>query len=543
MTDHIELESCWRHPWAIALLAFACGCGGGGGGSSSSDGASNGAVGGSGGTKGTGGGSGGAAGESSAEGGGNGGTSAGGTKGGGTSGGGSSAGGTNGGDAPFLPLYENGRRLRAISLGEAGSKSRRLMAWYDTELETECTFGRAEDGEIRCLPVRQSLGAGFLDAECTEPIYYDTLVVPCTDVPAYRGEEVDVDGCGGTRIVRMQRVSADQVYHEACSAEPIELVDGATVWRDAEVMPPETFVAASDRERVNSKGFGILERIGEDGSREVAAMVDGSHGACWPRELEGADWRCLPDRAYLDSDWWFADQACSDEPLAYGLKLSRCVEPVTMALSIDIETRGLPSLLALGEPVNGTVYNASEECSAQETDELLWTLYPIEGPFDATTLFELTETALGDGRVRTLHNTIDETPLTLVPANEGGPVFFDTESEAPCVAFRHEGGRLCLPKNYARVYELQYADPECSEPIAGLMSEPEVVVVVQRNHCVRDGFADELLEVYATEEAYTGTVYVEAGGDCVETDPSSIFEYYRVTPATDEYPELEEIIE
>src|SRR5690606_31668279 len=174
-TEPIECNG--RH-WAAALLALVWlgtyACGGNGGSSSTADTANS--------SGGAGGASGGAAGDSSAEAGG----SAGETSSGGTSSGGTGTGGTGGDDEPFLPLYENGSRLRAVSLGEIGSSARRLMAWYDTELETECSFGRAEDGELRCLPARQSLAAGFLDAECMEPAYYDTLVVPCTNVPGYR---------------------------------------------------------------------------------------------------------------------------------------------------------------------------------------------------------------------------------------------------------------------------------------------------------------------------------------------------------------------
>src|SRR5687767_4445168 len=45
------------------------------------------------------------------------------------------AGGEQGGAgvAQFLPLYENGSRLRAISLGEPGSSDRKLLAWHDSE--------------------------------------------------------------------------------------------------------------------------------------------------------------------------------------------------------------------------------------------------------------------------------------------------------------------------------------------------------------------------------------------------------------------------
>ena len=542
---------------AAAMLATAWlgtyACGGDDSDSSTADTAGSGAMTGNGGSGGASSAIGGAAGDSGVEAGGSagdtdtGGASTGGTSTGGTSAGGSSAGGANPGEEPFLPLYENGSRLRAVSLGEIGSTARRLMAWYDTLLDTECSFARAEDGELRCLPARQaSLAAGFLDADCMQPVYYDGKVVPCTEVPRYRGEEIDVDGCSGTRIVRMQQVSASDVYHESCPAESTELPPGATVWQDAEVLPPESFVAATQRDRLNTQGFGIRELIGEDGSREVTAMLDESRGVCSPRELADAGWRCLPGRAYLDSPWWFADEACSSEPLAYGSKLSSCNERVSLALSIDLEGSGLPSLLSLGEPVSGTVYERSfstTECSSQATEDLLWTLYPIEGPFDSTQLFELTDTALGEDRIRTLHNSIEEEPLTLAPGDERGPVFFDADSGARCVAFRHDGGWICLPDSYAHTYELHYADTECSEPLVGLAVESELVLFVERNHCVREGFADDVLEVYATEEPYAGALYSDAGGDCEAAEPNPYHEYYRLAPAAADYAELDEIVE
>ena len=546
----MEFERSAGRYWAAVTLALgwlgAYACGGDDGGSSTTS--SHGATGGSGGSSDA---SGGSAGERSTEAGGSagevgtGGTNSGGTNSGATSSGGTSSGGT-GGHESFLPLYENGSRLRAVSLGEIGSTARQLQVWYDTELETECSFARAEDGEFRCLPLRQSLSPGFSDPECEQAVYYDGKVVPCTEVPPYRGEEIEVEGCAGTRIVRMQPISTTEVYHESCSAQPTELPSGSTVWQDDEVLPPETFVAATERERMSALGFGIREWIGEDGSRQVVGLVDEARGACSPRELAGAGWRCLPTPAYLDSPWWFADEACSSDPLAYGVKVSACSEPVSLALSIDVEGSGLPSLLSLGEPVSGTVYEKSfstTECTAHPAEEVLWTLYPIEGQFDATQLFELTDTALGSERIRTLHNTIEETLLTLVLGDGRGPVFFDEELGTRCVAFRYEGSWICVPDNYTYAYELHYADADCSEPLVGLASESELLLFVERNHCVREGFADDVLEIYATEELYSGDVYSDAGGDCHATEANPDLEYYRVAPAADAYAELDEIIE
>lgn len=486
----------------------------------------------------------------SSSGGGGAGDGGGGTDGGavGASGSGGDAGSGGGGPVSFLPLYENGERLRAVSLGEKGSSTRRWMTWYDTELETECTIGRAEDGEYRCLPRVQSLAPGFRDAACEQPIYYDSLVRPCTDTPSYRAEEVDVGGCGGKRIVRMKRLEIDEVYHKACSETPVTLPRGASVWEDAEPVPPERFVKMTGRSRVNDRGFGVYEWIGEDGSRQVTSMFDAEYGACSARELADAGVRCLPRYAVVDSPWWFADE-CEDEQLAYGGKVSACVEPVQFALHITPGGQVLPSVSKVGEPVSGTVHerrSSGGECTPHDSDEVLWTLYPVEEPFDAKGFFPLTEQPEGTGRVRTLHDAIDDTSLTLVRSrvfNE--PVFFDAESEAPCLAFRYENGWLCLPEGTRRIesYLYRYADADCSEVVVDLASAdpvPDHVVIVERNHCVREDFADEILGVYAVGEPYSGSVYQRVDAGCVEAggDPEEAF--YRLESVAPPFPFLVE---
>src|SRR5688572_19219740 len=159
-----------------------------------------------------------------------------GTEAGGAAGGGGTA--SNQGPEEFLPLYENGSRLRAVSLGEPDGATRRLVAWYDTVLDTECSFLVAEDGKTRCLPRTQALAKGFADAECTQVVYYDTLVNPCPTQPEFRLEPIDLDGCSGMRVFRMQAESLASVFHESCPAQPVELDADASAWSDVEALDP-----------------------------------------------------------------------------------------------------------------------------------------------------------------------------------------------------------------------------------------------------------------------------------------------------------------
>src|SRR5262245_43533462 len=73
------------------------------------------------------------------------------------------AGGTAGaGGEGDLPTFESGTRLRAILQGAGDARS--LFNWHDSELDIDCTFRKAEDGVMRCLP--QAFVVGYSDDEC-----------------------------------------------------------------------------------------------------------------------------------------------------------------------------------------------------------------------------------------------------------------------------------------------------------------------------------------------------------------------------------------
>ncbi|MFO7179983.1 MAG: hypothetical protein DIU78_014890 [Pseudomonadota bacterium] len=441
----------------------------------------------------------------------------------------------------FLPLYENGTRLRAVTLGAVGSSTRRFLTWYDTELEAECEFLRAEDGEYRCVPHAHDLGSAFLDADCTEPVHYDPRVSPCSNVPAFRRESVSVNGCSTVQVIRLEPVDTNAI-HSACNGVPAELPDGATVWRDVEVVDPEMLVKATERVRVDDRGFGVRELVGEDGSRQVTSMADAEHGPCAARDLSDAGLRCLPSNTgYLDSPWWFADPDCEAEPLAYA---SRCAPPAKFALDLTPPIDDLPSVLRIGEAVTGTVYERSfvdGECVARDTAEIPWALYRIEGDYDATQFLPLTTVPGGEGPLRTLHHAVDGEPLT--PLLDWPPLFYDADAEATCGALQLGDEHVCVPAPFMRREVLNYADEDCSEPITYLAGDepPAHVVLIERTFCSRRGFDDRIVTTYAVRETYSGPVYEDLGG-CVEVEPVDL-PYYRLEAIEPDFPILDEVIE
>jgi hypothetical protein len=457
---------------------------------------------------------------------------------------------SNEGPEGFLPLYENGSRLRAISLGEPDAPTRRLISWYDSELETECSFGIAEDGKTRCLPPAQTLSKGFADGDCTEVVYFDPLVMPCAERSEYRVEPVTLDGCSGSRVFRMQQESLDSVFNDLCPEQPAELPAGATVWSDVEAMAPTEFGEGVPRERVNADGFGVVELVTSDGARQVTAIFDQRYGACTSRDVADGGLRCLPPYAYYDGPWWFREATCSDEPLAYGIRDQACGGTTEHAIALDIaDPNEKPLVLSLDTAVEGPVYEksfSSEACDERDAVDVLWALYPMGEPFDTEQLLPLTEAAHGTGRIRTLLHAVDSVLLNYVPGDNGAYMMFDADAGEACTARRlADGDWTCLTGTTSSAEVYYYADANCQTPVVEPSAEATHFALTQRNFCVREGFADEIVEVYELGTAYTGELYsAVGGGDCMPAGMHSTGDFFELgAAAPDSVPVLVELTE
>jgi hypothetical protein len=480
-------------------------------------------------------------------------TTAGSDAGGSDAGGAASSGGAPSNEGPegFLPLYENGSRLRAISLGEPDSTTRRLIAWYDSELETECSFAIAEDGKTRCLPRPQTLAKGFADAECTQVVYYDTLVSPCGTHPGFRHEPVELDGCSGVRVLRMQPESLDSVFHESCPAEPSELGSAATAWSDVEAIDPSELVEGVPRERVNASGFGVVELVTADGARQVTGIFDERYGACTSRDVADGGVRCLPPYAFRDSPWWFQDDACSGEPLAYGIRGTSCGEATEFSIALDIYDRDgeAPLVVSLGAEAAGAVYEksfSSEACDERAAADVLWALYPVGEPFDTEQLLPLTEMAHGSGRVRTWLHAVDSVLLNYVPGDNGAFMMFDSDGNEACTARRLAGGDwTCLTSATSLAELYYYTDADCQTPVVQASAGATHFALTQRNFCVRESFADEVVEIHELGTAYSGDLYTQVGaGDCTPSAQQATGDFFELGPAAlDTVPLLVELTE
>lgn len=109
------------------------------------------------------------------------------------------------------PTYYDGERLVVVSddvVTEDGAKF--AHTWlYDMELEAECSWTRAADGKMRCLPGRQFVHGYYADADCKVP---GVAVFPCSETDdGPRFVTVPHEFCGGQSV----RTSVFAISEEA----------------------------------------------------------------------------------------------------------------------------------------------------------------------------------------------------------------------------------------------------------------------------------------------------------------------------------------
>jgi hypothetical protein len=81
----------------------------------------------------------------------------------------------NAGDGRLVPALVSLPGGAGLSLG-----------WHDTERDTDCTFARASDGKLRCLPTGAQATLFHTDDACKSPGVVAVLdKVPCTGPPRF----------------------------------------------------------------------------------------------------------------------------------------------------------------------------------------------------------------------------------------------------------------------------------------------------------------------------------------------------------------------
>jgi hypothetical protein len=115
-------------------------------------------------------------------------------------------------------------------------------------------------------------------------------------------------------------------------------------------------------------------------------------------------------------------------------------------------------------------------------------------------------------------------------------MMFDADADEACTARRlADGDWTCLTSGIAAAEHYYYADADCQTPVARPSAEATHFALTQRNFCVREGFADEVVQVFELGAAYSGELYTKIGaGGCTPSGEQASGDYYELGPAADD---------
>lgn len=144
----------------------------------------------------------------------------------------------------------SGSRLEARWLA-ADDGARHFAGWRDRERDAECSFQRAQDGQMRCLPSSAAMNASwFGDAACTKPLAYTSkgCEVPQT---AALTEKYCAGVAAPTRVFALgapyRGASVYTKSSSGCTASPAQgFAESYDLYTVGAEIAPDAFVAARE---------------------------------------------------------------------------------------------------------------------------------------------------------------------------------------------------------------------------------------------------------------------------------------------------------
>jgi hypothetical protein len=418
----------------------------------------------------------------------------------------------SGASAPTVPATDaypspaSGARLRAQYL-QAEDGSRTFAAWFDTARGETCRFALADDGELRCLPLR----AGAVDRTCVEPAVTYRQGAVCQ--PRYAA---DSSGRG--------------VYQLDPSALPGMVTVGTcnlggpdqVTYRAKRVLPGE-FVRARRARRSSDPGQRLVpfDLVADDGTVEPRGFYDVNLSLdCAPAIAADGKRRCLPLADPCLRGDGYSDAACS-----------RAVSNVPVGCTVPasvIFVRG-------GHPLASLPFACPDD--ATEIFRLGGDA-PAGGPFrvDGAGKCGVGDVVSGPRKALT---PVDPGTFAVFPAPAAGSVrlrdplaglqcpvgcaldttFEDTTLGLPCrFTASPEGGLRCLPPSRVTTY---YADAACTVPVVGAeaLSPQRCLGAAGRQlspaqAAVAGDVCAPVAQAVTLGAAFSGAVYQSAAGGC-----------------------------
>jgi len=418
---------------------------------------------------------------------------------------------------PNLGAFRSGSRLVATVI-DGGGDVIQFSSFYDSELETKCTFQTEADGELYCSPNQGFSIAYFTDAECSEQrlatpastcSYFETgdyVRLPLPRVPA--------STCDSTSSLPLFRAGAPAETPPAL----FEYWDGtcrpATVNPDAtyftlEEVSLSTFVHGERREVTvdESAGLAVAYIDGADGSSlQVEVLHEGL--PCAPVSADDMT-VCVPYGGTLDGPaTFYASDTCEAMQV---VAADECGTGPRYATESHYEACEVSDVrvFSVGDAVTSPIFQGEDGGICQElTSDTSFRLLGEE--LDLAIFPSLEPWSRESARLRLLQTRIDEV-YTLIWSE-----WYDTQLDVPCYNARGPDGSIrCVPLSSTGKTDYftdeactspAYTGDECSLPFGVTLTsgwDPETRTCTQAS------------EVVALAP-HAGALY-ELNPDCIET--------------------------
>jgi len=442
----------------------------------------------------------------------------------------------------------SGSRLRARVL-DGGDGAVAFLGWYDTDLQTACSFRKQSDGHWRCVP-DESGPVVYADANCTTPLTFFVSELGAPVVGAFR--YVRVHKPGGCELVDNAVIDVYETLGPLAQPAGVFVPGGegrcqaidapVAKWLALAPLAPEKLVEASLTFDPGDSELATTTLSGADGSlARMGFWVRSTRSQCFiPHDFVSTAWlptddadRCLlADLAYGDGCSTFVPAACATNTRAWNIAPAECANQTTIEIAPITTDASAPGALCFG-PAEPSVDFPSVPVVMRGGGRLQVLLRS-----DAA------------GRATLQESPFTETTMLYPPLGDHGVFFSDSaNSGARCAPQRFSDDRgasasvlRCAPIDAAGTNEdaTFFADAACTVPLfntgppCGGAEPPRYVLVAT-------GSSTPLfIGAYRVGPAHQGTFYGPRDG-CFEQPPGSIPGLFDLEPL--DLPLLRELTE
>lgn len=371
--------------------------------------------------------------------------------------------------------FRDGTRLKRVRMRAEGALDF-LLNWYDTELDIECTFQKATDGELRCLPILNAGSLIYLDASCTTQLFVHdpqacTLALPPKMMATSAGN------CASSGATELSPAPAD-VATRPLYARPsgggacAQLSESEADQKRYGFMDHDLFVtgAAVELSRFvkvvrEDRSDGVPSRIGsvaEDGTEQLWGHTGADGVRCTPTAYGGTA-ICLPKEARVSST--YTDATCQTGALVGGANSSLCPYEDIAAPSVSVVTQNacdrtvLPKFFGIAVSTPANLYRLQGTMCVAAQVEPQNTYWTRTSERSASTFTQLTAREVGTGRLRVRSLEDDRGRRVAVDSR----LLWDDKLQQNCIGGRiHDGRMYCTPSEFALA---GYRDSDCTQQV------------------------------------------------------------------------------